>query len=285
LRRLRNWLLFLVVVLIWSSNWPVMKSGLNYVDAFNFVLHRLALSTIALSPLLIYYRTRIPNSRRDLAKLFLLGVISTVGIVATNTGLVYEGSGISAILTYTQPLFVFCIAAIFLKEEVKAIRLIGVLIGFTGVIILSIKGGQFVESFTYSTLLLIIGAFLWALSIVYYKRFLNHIDPIIANIAQLGVGALLLALISLPSGLFNFPTSMEYIPLLLYASIGATTIALTIWMFLLREEEAVVLASSSFIIPIVALIFGFILLGEIVGPTSLLGAALTLTGVYLVNRT
>jgi len=283
LKRLRNWLLFAVVVLLWSSNWPVMKSGLEYVDPLNFVLHRLVISALTLAPLLAALQNKVPRNRRDLAALYLLGVISSAGIAATNIGLVYEKSGIGATLTYSQPLFVFCMAVPFLGERVNASRLLGVLVGFLGVVVLSMKEVA-IGSFTFSVLLLLAGAFLWAVSVVYYKKFLGHIDPIVTNIVQLSVGSLLLGVVDAVSGRFLWPMSMEYLSIVLYASIGASSIGLTLWLFLLRDEDATVLSSSSMAVPLVSFLFGWLLLQETVEPRSILGAVLIVVGVYLVNR-
>ncbi|MFQ6095678.1 MAG: DMT family transporter [Candidatus Bathyarchaeia archaeon] len=285
LKRLRNWLLFLIIVLIWSSNWSVMKIGLSYVDPLNFVLHRLLFSALALSPLLGILKERVPKDMETLTRLLLLGVINASGIFLTNIGLLYEKSGISAVLTYTQPLFVFCMAVLFLKEEANASRLLGVLTGFSGVVALSLGKIGSIESFPFSNIFLIIGAFLWAVSVVYYKKLLNQVNSIVTNIIQLAVGAIILTLLNALFGEFYFPLSRAYVPIVLYASVGASSLALTIWMFLLREEEATVLSSSSFIIPMAALFFGWLLLGENIELKSLLGTGLILAGVYLVNRT
>jgi len=284
LKRLRNWLLFLLVVLIWGSNWAVMKIGLNYVGPLNFVLHRYTLSAVALSPILIFLRKKTPRDKQTLEKLLLLGIIYGFSIASTNMGLVHEKSGISAVLTYTQPLFVFCLAVPILKEEARIIRLLGVFLGFAGVVALSIGKPSSFENFSYSSLFLIVGAFLWAVTIVYYKKLLNHVDPVVTNIVQLAVGAVLLAQLASVSEGFSFPAIQTYMLIILYASIFGSSIALTLWMFLLREEEATVISSSSLIIPMVAFFFGWLLLGENVELMSLLGVGLTLTGVYLVNK-
>ncbi len=278
-------MLFFVVVLVWSSNWPIMKSGLSYVDPLNFVQHRFLFSALALSPFLIFLRRRVPRDKETLTRLLLLGVINALGIVATNMGLLYEKSGISAVLTYTQPLFVFCMAVPFLKEKAKASRLLGVLIGFLGVIALSLWKIGSIGIFTVSNILLIIGAFLWALSIVYYKKLLGHVDSIITNIFQLAVGVAILTMLNATIGGFLFPLSAAYISIVLYAAVAASSLGLTLWLYLLRDEEAMVLSSSSFIIPLCALFFGWLLLGENIELNSLFGSALIMTGVYLVNRT
>jgi len=284
LKRFRNWLLFLVVVLIWGSNWSVMKSGLNYVEPLTFVFHRFLVSSLFLLPVIILLSKKMPKKRVDLARLLLLGVINALGILSTNIGLVGEKSGLSAIVTYTQPLFVFCMAVPFLKEKAKIIKIIGIVTGFLGVAAISARGGTLFSGLTSSILFLLIGAFLWAVSIVYYKKFLSHVEPIMTNIFQTGFGTVLLGLIGMSSENLYFPASMDYLLMVLYASIGGSAIAFTIWIHILREEEATVLSSSSLIVPMVALFFGWLLLEETVGPQSLIGAFLIMLGVYLVNK-
>lgn len=282
--RPRNWVLFLIVVLIWGSNWTVMKSGLGYVGPLNFVSYRYSISAVALSPLLVFLRKRIPKDRDTWASLLFLGTTYAFSVASTNTGLIQEKSGIGAVLTYTQPLFVFCLAIAILKERIAATRLSGVLIGFFGVAVLSSGKLNPHEASSYSSFFLIAGAFLWALSMVYYKRFLNHVDPIVTNVVQMAVCSLLLAPMALFTEGLIFPQAQAYVFIILYASIVASSIALTLWIFLLKEEEATVLSSSSFIVPIVAFFFGWMILGENVELSTLLGAGLVIAGVHLVNR-
>lgn len=277
-------MLFFIVVLIWSSNWAVMKSGLSYVKPLTFVFHRFLFSSLFLSSSIIILSGRIPKKRGDLARLLLLGVINASGILSTNIGLVGEKSGLSAVVTYTQPLFVFCMAVPLLNEKVRISKILGVSIGFLGVVIISFRGKMLLDSLTSSIFFLLLGAFLWAVSTVYYKKLLSHVDPIIVNIFQMSFGALLLGLPLIASGELIFPTSADYLMRVLYASIGASAIAFTIWIHLLREEEATVLSSSSLIVPMIALFFGWLLLEEIVEFQALIGAVLIILGVYLVNR-
>lgn len=284
MRRLRNWLLFFLVVLIWSSNWSVMKSGLVYVEPLTFVFHRFLISSFSLLPAAILLSRKTPRKRGDLAGLLFLGMINAFGILSTNIGLAGEQSGLSAVVTYTQPLFVFCMAVPLLAEKARLERILGIIIGFLGVVAISTRGDALLEGLTSSILFLLGGAFLWAVSIIYYKKFLSHIEPVITNIFQMSFGAVLLGLIAASSGDLGFPQSTSYLLMLLYASVGASALAFTIWIHLLREEEAMVLSSSSLVVPMVALFFGWLLLGETVDPQSLVGAILVVLGVYLVNR-
>ena len=285
MKRLRNWLLFLIVVLIWSSNWSVMKSGLGYAEPLTFVFHRFLFSSLSLLPAVIFMRRRIPTNREDLSRLLLLSIINAFGILSTNIGLASEKSGLSAVITYTQPLFVFCMAVPFLNEKARVYKILGILIGFAGVVAISAREDTLLNSITSSILFLLLGAFLWAASTVYYKKFLSRVEPVIVNVFQLSLGAILLGLITASSGELSLPSSTNYLLTVLYASIGASAIAFTLWIHLLREEEATVLSSSSLVVPMVALFFGWLLLGETVDLQSIIGAVLVISGVYLVNKT
>jgi len=69
-----------------------------------------------------------------------------------------------------------------------------------------------------------------------------------------------------------------------YNAVGASTIAWTIWIYLIKEEETTTVSGSSLLVPMVALISGWILLEEIVELKSVIGFVLILIGVFLVNR-
>ncbi len=285
LKRLRNWLIFMSVVFIWGSNWSVMKTALSFVGPLNIVFQRLLFSSIVLFPFLFLSSFRIPKDKNTLRRLFILSIINICIAISTHTGLVHEKSGIGAVLTYTQPLFVFCLAVPFLKEKPSSGRILGILFGFSGVIILFLRKELSFSNFTYQSFLMIIGAFLWAVSIIYYKKFLSHVNPIVTNFFQQSIGAAFVSVLSFRTEGFTFPLNINYLFLVLYMSLASSTLAMTLWVFLLREEEATVLSTASFIVPAIALILGNLILNESLGIVSILGIALILSGIYLVNKT
>ena len=130
---------------------------------------------------------------------------------------------------------------------------------------------------------MVLSAFLWAVAIVYYKKRLSHVDSLVASFFQWSVGVLPLAALSLATNSFTLPRETTYWWTVLYGSVGSLAVGSTVWLFILREEEATVLSSSGFIVPVIALLFGWQILGEIIRTESILGSALILAGVYLVN--
>lgn len=285
LKHPRNWILFLFVVSVWASGWSVMKVSLTYVDPLNFALQRFAFSALALSPLLIYVRSRIRMDKRTVMKLLLLGAVNTSAIVPMYWGLVYETSGIGAILTYTQPLFVFCLSVLFLRSRAKPARLLGALVGFSGVIVLSVgRAGSLQVSANIGDVLLLLGAFLWAVAVVYYKKSLSDVDPVLTTVIQQALGAVIVAPLALSVKGFSFPLTQPYPVMVLYLAIFGSGITVCLWLYLIGEEDVTVLSLSSFLVPMVAVFLGWLLLAENIQPISLLGMAMILTGLYLTNR-
>jgi len=274
----------MLIVLLWGSNWIVMKSGLKATGPLNFVMQRFLFASLALCPFLIGLREQIPRGRNTWLKLLWLSLINAAGIASTNMGLACEESGTSAVVTYTQPLFVFCLAVPFLNEESNVRRILGIIIGFIGVTFLYLGRNSSSAKINYSILFLLFGAFLWAVTTIYYKKFLSHVNPVVVNMIQFTVGAVVLSVFSVTFEGLSFNMTDAYILLVLYMSLGASAIGSTLWIFLIKEEEATVVSASSFIIPMVALIFGWVFLQETIQLGSILGFILILTGLYLVNK-
>jgi drug/metabolite transporter (DMT)-like permease len=258
-----------------------MKTGLGFVSPTTFVLQRFIVSAVALSPILLLLRKKVPHDRGTLGKLVLLGLINVSSITAMNVGLVNESSGLGAVLSYTQPLFVLCLAIPFLKEKITKMKLLGATIGFIGVVIL-FRSSMTPLTFN-SALIMLLGAFLWAVNTIYYKKCLVKLDPLVANFFQLLVGAFPLIILSIVTNSFILPRDAAYTWIVLYNSVGAIAVGSTVWFFLLKEQEATVLSSSAFIVPVVALLLGWQLMGEDFDAESVLGSALVLLGVIIVN--
>ncbi|MBS7656911.1 DMT family transporter [Candidatus Bathyarchaeota archaeon] len=277
-----NLLLFLLLAILWGTGWSATKIALSYVPSPVFMLHRFIFSTITMSPVFLAIRKRVQGDTKTLKRLLLLCAINTFGVMVTNTGLEGESSGIGAVLTYTQPLFVSCLAVPFLGEKINFIKLIGTILGFIGVILLFL--GKIHLITLISPLLLILGAFLWAVTVVYYKRFLSYVDSFVTNFFQWAFGIIPLGALNLFLGRHFFPQEPMYLWMVLYTSIGSATIGWTIWLYLLSREDVTVVSSSSFLIPLIAMFSGWVFLKENISAESLLGSMLVLLGVFLVNK-
>jgi drug/metabolite transporter (DMT)-like permease len=193
-----------------------------------------------------------------------------------------EGSGISAIVTYTQPLFVFVLSAIFLKNEITKMKITGVLLGFVGIGIIYLEklGSGTLEAF----LFLVISAFLWAVSIVYYKLISSSVHPYWISFSGVAVGSFIVLPLALATGGISFIYEPTYVLSVVYMTVLSTVLAFFLWFYLLKNEDATTVSSSSLLIPIIAFVAGAFLLEETVNLYQIVGVVMVLFGIYLVNK-
>jgi len=274
-------LLFTLVAFLWGLNWSVMKMGLRFVPPVTLVMAQYAVSIIALSPVFIILRKRVPKDAGTLVKLVAYSLLYLVQVALMRFGLVGESSGMAAVLLYAQPLFVLPLAIPFLKEKITLEKTIGAAVGFAGVLILFLdKMNSLMLNFA---AIMVFSAFLWAVETIYYKKFLSHVDPVISVCFQFLTGTLLLVPLCIITNNFTLPGNWTFILTVLYSSVGSFVVGWSIWLYLLGKEEATVLSGSSLVVPVIALFIGWLTMGESVGRQSMLGSTLTLGGVYLVN--
>ncbi|MEM2319181.1 MAG: DMT family transporter [Candidatus Bathyarchaeia archaeon] len=280
----QSWILFTILVFIWGFNWTFIKIGLSFASPLNFVAQRLLIASATLLPAIIWKRGNLPKDASTWFKLFLLSTINAVGMILTHIGTLYEVSGLSSILTYTQPLFVFCLAIPLLSETVTATKVFGVTVGFLGVATIYVGRLSYSPNVSSAVPLLILGALTWAIIIIGYKKFLSHVSPETVNIMQLLIGAFFLLMAALALEGLTFIADPFYIFSLLYVSVPGTAVGFTIWFTLVRREEATVVSASSLIVPAIAFVAGCLLLGEPIDRLSIAGFVMVLAGVFLVNR-
>ena len=285
MKSLRNWLVLVFVVFVWGSNWPIMKTSLTFVGPLSLAVQRATVSFLALLPFVINARKRLPRDRGTITNLLILALANIVAIVPQYIALLYETSGISAVLNYTQPLFVFLLSILFLNSKPSRVSLAGGLTGFLGVAVLSLgETRSFGEIAWYPIALLITGAFFWAVTIVYYKKKLTHVDPTSINALQQVMSIIVVTPIALRTEGPSLPLSLSYALMLLYLAVFGSAIAQNLWFWLLKEEDVTVVASSTFLIPLIAVVLGWLILGERLTMAPIIGIILILSGIYLVHQ-
>lgn len=277
-------MMLLIVVLIWGANWVNMKIGLYYATPLNYLFQRLFFSSFMIAPFLFFAKNGIKRDPRIFVNVVILCVIYAVSVIFLMVGLEHESAGISSVVTFTQPLFVFALSAIFLKNEITKVRIVGVLVGFGGIITIYLEKIGGVEYATMSISFLLASAFLWAVTIVYYKIISEEVHPYWIGFFQAAIGSIIVYPFALVTGGVVFIFDLPYLLSLAYVTVLSTVVAFSLWFYLLRSEDAAKVSSSSFMIPVVALVSSNLLLGETINLPQMAGVFMVLAGVYLVNR-
>jgi probable blue pigment (indigoidine) exporter len=214
----------------------------------------------------------------------LLGITNTTGFLFfQNTGMMNADVALSAILIYTQPLFVALGARIFLGEFFTIRRLTGLALGWVGVV--TLVAGEIGLGVTPvgSMVMLLLCAIFWSAGTLVFKALPVRLDVIRLLLWQNVYGFFpLAALTFLTTGAaVNWTT-----PLILsaiWAGIGGTTIGFGLQLILLRRGEAGVVSSWLFVVPVVASILGVIAFNERLHLGLLTGGAAVISGIYFVN--
>jgi len=284
LKNLKNSIMLLIVILIWGVNWVNMKIGLYYATPLNYLFQRFFFSSFMIAPFLLFTKNGFRRDLKVFVNVVVLCVIYAFSVTFLMIGLEHESAGISSVVTFTQPLFVFALSAIFLRNEITKVRVVGVLIGFGGIAMIYLEKIWGLEYTTLSIVFLLASAFLWAVTIVHYKIISDKVHPYWISFFQVAIGSIIVYPFALWTGGVVFVSDLPYIFSLVYVTVLSTVVAFFLWFYLLRSEDAAKVSSSSLMIPVVALISGNLLLGEMINLPQIVGVIMVLTGVYLVNR-
>ena len=201
-----------------------------------------------------------------------------------NLGLARISAGESSILTYSQPLLVVLLAWAFLRERPGARTLLGLGLGFLGVIAVvadRVRPGASAEWLGYVYALG--GGFFWAVGTVLFRAWQRRLDILWTTALQALYGAVPLALLAFAVERPRFDVTLELGWTLAFTGLGSAGLAYLIYFYLLRHRDVAEVNSFVFLVPFFAVLFGTVILGERLGPVSLLGAALILGGIYVVG--
>jgi drug/metabolite transporter (DMT)-like permease len=284
---LQNAFMLLLLGTIWGASYMFIKVSVAEITPLTFVVLRTGLGGGLLALFLLLRGRRLPG--RSLWKpLFVMGLFNTLipyGLI--NWGELYISSALAAILTGTMPLFTVILAHFWSKDErMDWYKAAGVVIGFLGVVVLLAPDVR--EGIVHNIAgdLAVMGAGLsYAIAAVFARRHLTGHEP-----AVLSTGMLLAGFILTVPLAFAFERPLALAPSLrawgatLALAFVGTAIAYLIYYWILEHGGAVQASLVTYIIPVGALFWGWLLLGENIRWTSLVGLGGILLGIMVANR-
>ncbi|WP_068803892.1 DMT family transporter [Immundisolibacter cernigliae] len=270
--------LFVLMVVLWGVNWPVMKVGLDYIPPFHFALLRMTLGAVTMFAVAaLAGELRLPV-RQDWPIVLSIGLIQMgTFMVLSLLGLRFVGSGRAAILAYTTPLWVLPLSVWVLKERLSGGKIAGFVLGLAGVAVLfnpvGFDWGD--RRVLLGNGLLLLGAALWALQIVHVRTHRWVGTPLSLLPWQQTVAVLLLAPLAI---MFEPNATIRWTPesIAILAYNGPLTSGLCFWILLTvtRALPAVTTSIGSLATPLVGMLAGAWWLGEPLSATNTGGLAL-----------
>ncbi len=272
-----------VLILAWGSTFAAIKIGLESSPPILFVGVRSVIGGLAVLALALT-RGRPTGILRYAGSYALITVLNVVGFFFVQTlAIQHLPSGLAAVLIYLQPVLTGVLAAPLLGERLSALKLIGLGLGFGGIVVVSV-GAVHGHVSGLGIGLAVFAALLWSLGTIAFKRESGRVDPWWAVAISFLVGGVLLTVFGAATEGVSIDWSVRFGVALAYSSLIGTALAWALWFGLVAAGEASRAAAYIFFVPLVSLVVGALLLGERLGVSLLLGAALVVLGVFLVNR-
>ncbi len=281
------WLLLALLGLTWGSSYILIKKGLIAFNPQQVAGLRISLSAIAFLPVFLWKLKEMDWSKwKDLATVGLAGSFIPAFLFATaQTKL---SSSITGVLSTLTPLFTLVTGFLLFKMATSKSKILGVVLGLTGASILLLydRSTEEVGNLMYG-LLVVIAAFL-------YGYVNNLIKYKLQNISSVLISAASFVFVSIPAFILLFASgfisvlethehgwaSFGYITIL---SLAGTVMATLFFFKLIRLTHPIFASMVSYVIPMIALMWGF-LDGETIVLIQIAGMILILVGVYVSRK-
>ncbi|MFB7642439.1 DMT family transporter [Peribacillus butanolivorans] len=274
-------LLILLTTFLMGSSFAVGKIGLSYSSPLLLAALRFTLAGLLMAVIVIALKRPHPESKRNWLKMLIIGTFQTAGVM----GCIFLSlrtitASESSILTFTNPLLVVLFGTVFLQTRYKLYQWIGVLLGLVGV---SITMGTQIE-FKIGILFGILSAVFWATSTLLVKKWGLFFDTWVLSAYQMLFGGLLLLLSSFILEKPVFILNGNSLFILLWLSIMSSIVQFAVWYYLLQKGDPGKTSAFLFLAPFFGVLSGWLLLGETLSPSIIVGGLFIIIGVYLVNR-
>lgn len=277
--------LLCLLVMAWGVNWVIAKMSLQYVSPiWATTLRLLPACAIFFVLCTLSGRMKVPV-RADLPVIFSVGLLHMVGFsVLVSLGLQLLPAGKSIVLAYTSPLWVVPAAWFFLREPLTMRRILGVLTGLGG-IVLMLQPAQMDWSdpkIVLGHVFVLVAAMLWAISIVYGRAHKWVTAPFSLLPWQMLVGGLTqLVLALLIEGIPHINWTLELWLLLGFNCLIGNGVAYWMMNLVSRDLPAGVVSMGLLGVPIIGLVCAIVVLNETIGASLLVAAGLIIIGIVL----
>lgn len=282
-----DWVLFGLLGLFWGSSYLFIKIGVETLPTFVLIAGRLGIGALLLGIVLAVARQPLPRDPKTYGHLAVMALINIViPFTLITWGEQSIDSALAAILNSTVPLFTIVLAAaVFTDEAITVNRLVGLLVGFGGVVIVTSRSlGGASESSVLGELAMIGSSISYAMGNVYARKMVHGLRPMVPAFFQVFIAFLVTATIALltedPLGVALTPDAAFAV---VWLGILGSGLAYLVFFRLLRDWGSTRTSLVAYLLPIVGIGLGFVVLGEAIDARIILGTALIIGGVGLVN--
>jgi drug/metabolite transporter (DMT)-like permease len=272
--------------LIWSFAFVAGKVGVAYCPPLLLLAARFSLAGVLILAIQAVRREPWQMSWRDAAVFAVIGIANNALYLGLGyTGLKTVSAGLGGLIISANPVFTAVFAALVLGETLTWRKVLGLSLGIIGVTMIvwhrMSVGSDHLEGIFYTLAAL---ASIVAGTIL-FKQLAPKGSLWIGNgIQNLAAGVVLTPVALALSNTHAIVWNVQLLGVFLFLVLGGSILGYMIWFRLLKERGAIAASAYHFVMPPLAMVFAWIVLGEQVSPQDLLGVLPVALGVYLVTR-
>ncbi|OYZ23570.1 MAG: hypothetical protein B7Y39_04495 [Bdellovibrio sp. 28-41-41] len=272
------------VAFLWALCFPLIKLGLQSgTPPILFGALRALLAALGLSILARVRKESFSHVKEHWLLLLVVGVTTFFGFAGMFLGGSSINPGLATVIGNSNPIMASALAAIFLSESLTRSKISGLILGFAGVMLVSVPAFSGDTNLSIAGIgFVLFGALSSGAGSVLLKKVSNSNFPTLTLVAQFTFATILLFAVSfvkegVPAIKFNFSFAVS----LAVLALGTTALADVLWIDLLKRNSLTKLSVYMFLTPAFSILLGIIFFQEKFGIWESLGIAFILTGVLL----
>jgi drug/metabolite transporter (DMT)-like permease len=275
-----------VFVALWSAGFAFVALGLPDSEPLTFLALRYALVVALLAPALLVLRAPLPRARRDWIDLVVVALlVQTAYFVLLYLALdLTDSAGTVALVVSLQPILVALLAPRFAGERVTLVRWAGLGLGLAGAaLVIAARSG--VDGVSGGGILVSVAALLCITAgTLYETRFGSEHHPVSASAVQFAVALAVTLPLALAVEGFPVEWTGDLAISLAYLVLANSLVAIYLLLMMMRRDEASRVSALFFLVPPLAALIAWGLLGESLPWPAWAGMALAAVGVAVATR-
>jgi drug/metabolite transporter (DMT)-like permease len=273
-----------VFVVLWSSGFAFAALGLPHTQPITFLVLRYLIVVTVLAIAIAGVRPPLPRGRVWL-HLIVVGLLLQAAFFGLlNLAIDRIPPSTAALIVCLQPVLVALLAPGLVGEHVPAARWAGLVLGLAGaVLVIVVRSDR--SGADAGGIALACGALLAiTLATLYENRFGTELHPVSSNLVRFGVALVATAIPAILFESLHVEWTGEFVVALLYLAFANSLLAITLLLAMLRRGTASQVSALFFLVPPLAALIAWAILGEALPAPAWLGMALAAVGVAVATR-
>ncbi len=281
-----DWVRLALLSVLWGGSFFFVGVAVKELPPLTIVFIRVGLAALLLLPLIRIYRIRTPPTLAGWRPFIIMALLNNVlPFSLLVSGQTMIASGLASVINAMTPVFTVLVLAAFGEERLIPRRIVGVLVGLAGVIVLRGFDLHFDSQQSLGILLCLGATIVFGFSALWAKRQLHGVEPLAAATFQLICSGIMMFVLCM---LFERPWQLAAPHLTTWLALGglaalSTSLAYILFFQIIRGSGPGNVMLVTLLVPVTAIALGYVVLDEVVTPREIMGAMIIASGLLIMD--